>query len=146
MWKIFPFVSSKEPMTREKWQKLKVRQRRNYFSSQCFFKKKEQTNSTIIPQVDFGRNWRHQNDISKLTDLFFYFSIFNDEFYSHTEKTHLALGNLTKLVFWSILSVKNWKVNTVFVSVFSGARFFWRNERKYFTYIPGLGVIICLAC
>ena len=32
--------------------------------------------------------------------------------------------NLAKLVFWSILSFKNWKVDTWFVSVFSGQRFF----------------------
>ena len=33
---------------------------------------------------------------------------------------------------------KNWKVNTYFFSVFFGDRFFWGNERKYFTHIPGL--------
>ena len=46
-----------------------------------------------------------------------YFSIYL-QFY------HLGLGNLAKLVFWSILSFKNWKVNTYFVSVSSGGKFF----------------------
>ena len=32
-------------------------------------------------------------------------------------KKYFALGNLAKLVFWSILSFKNWKINTWFVSV-----------------------------
>ena len=47
------------------------------------------------------------------------------------KKNHLTLGNLAKLVFWSISSFKNWKV-------FSGDRFFWGNKRKYFTQITGL--------
>ena len=38
-------------------------------------------------------------------------------------KKKLPLGNLAKLVFWSILSFKNWKVNTWFVSVFFGDKF-----------------------
>ena len=32
--------------------------------------------------------------------------------YNYTKKSHLALGNLAKLVFWSILSFKNGKVST----------------------------------
>ena len=31
----------------------------------------------------------------------------NDKIYSYTKKSYLALGNLAKLVFWSILSFKN---------------------------------------
>jgi hypothetical protein len=54
---------------------------------------------------------------------------------------HLAI--LAKLVFWSISSFKNWKVNTYFVSVFSGDRFFWGNERKYFPHILGQRHQIC---
>ena len=54
------------------------------------------------------------------------------------KKSHLTLCNLAQLVFWSILSFKNWKVNTLFVSVFSGDRLFWGNKRKCFTHIPGL--------
>ena len=30
----------------------------------------------------------------------------NNKIYSYTKKSHLALGNLPKLVFWSILSFK----------------------------------------
>ena len=47
----------------------------------------------------------------------------NDKIYSYTKKNYLALGNLAKLMFWSILSFKNlqdWKVN-IFLS-FSGER------------------------
>ena len=51
------------------------------------------------------------------------------------------------LNFWMITLTKtpilpnfqNWQVNILFVSVFSGDRFFWGNdERKYFTHILGL--------
>ena len=31
----------------------------------------------------------------------------NDKIFSYTKKNYLALGNLTKLMFWSILSFKN---------------------------------------
>ena len=51
----------------------------------------------------------------------FNFQFLNDKIYSYTKKSHLALGNLAKLVFWSILLLK---VNNEFVSVFSGNRFF----------------------
>ena len=40
----------------------------------------------------------------------------NDKIYSYTKKNYLALGNLAKLMFWPIVSFKNWKVNTYFVS------------------------------
>ena len=48
------------------------------FSSRSFFQKNEQTNSTLLLwnlrsncfRLFFGRNWRHQKDISKLTDLY----------------------------------------------------------------------------
>ena len=45
--------------------------------------------------------------------------LMNDKIYSYTKKTRLALGNLAKLVFWLIWSIKNIKVNSQFVSVFS---------------------------
>ena len=57
------------------------------------------------------------------SNLVFTFQFLNDEIDQNT--------NFAKL-----LSVKNWKVNTYFVSVFSGDRFFWGNERKCFTHIP----------
>ena len=44
------------------------------------------------------------------------------------KKRHLALGNLAKFVFWSILS---------FISFSLVACFFWGNKRKYFAHIPG---------
>jgi hypothetical protein len=34
----------------------------------------------------------------------FTFQFLNDKIYSYTKKGHLAIGNLEKLVFWSILS------------------------------------------
>ena len=40
------------------------------------------------------------------------------------------------LVRLQIFSLKNSKVNALFVPVFSGDRFFWENKRKYFTHIP----------
>ena len=49
-----------------------------------------------------------------------------DKNYSYTKKCLFALGNLEKLVFWSILSVKN----TWFVSVFSGEGFFERTREN----------------
>ena len=42
----------------------------------------------------------------------FTFQFFNDTIYSYTKKRHLTLGNLAKLVFWSILLFKNGKVST----------------------------------
>ena len=57
---------------------LKVRQSRNYFFKPKFLPKNEQTNLTLLLwylrsncfRSFFGRNWRHQKDISKLTDLY----------------------------------------------------------------------------
>ena len=40
------------------------------------------------------------------------------------KKSNLALGNLAKLVFWSISSFKNWKVNT----------FLREREKTFYTY------------
>ena len=74
----------------------------------------------------------------KWEKLSVYFSIFEWWKLELYQKNHLALDNLTKLVFWWILSFKNWKINTYFFSVFSGGRCFWGDERKYFTHIPGL--------
>ena len=39
------------------------------------------------------------------------------EMYDYTKKSYFALGNFAKLVFWSIVSFKNWKLNSEFVSV-----------------------------
>ena len=47
---------------------LKVRQIRNDFFKLTFLPKKERTNSTCFCSF-FGRKWRHQKNISKLTDL-----------------------------------------------------------------------------
>ena len=41
-------------------------------------------------------------------------------YYGYDKKSHLALRNLAKLVFWSVLSFKIWKVNTWLVIVISG--------------------------
>ena len=68
----------------------------------------------------------------------FTFQLLNNNIYSYTIKSHLALGNLAKLVFWSILLLKIEK----FVSVFFGDRIFLGNKRKYFTYIWGLNQVI----
>ena len=57
----------------------------------------------------------------------------NDTIYRHTKK-HLALGNLAKLVFVSILSFKNWsfsKLLSFFCVSLSGERKIWRNKRKF---------------
>ena len=54
--------------------------------------------------------------------------------YRHTKKKHLALGNLAKLVFVSILSFKNWsysKLLSFFCVSLIGARKIWRNKRKF---------------
>ena len=56
---------------------LKVRQSRNDFFKPTFLSKNEQTNSTLLLWylrstcfcLFFGRNRRHQKDITKLTDL-----------------------------------------------------------------------------
>ena len=53
--------------------------------------------------------------------LFFPKLFLYEKIYSYTKKNYFALGNLAKLMFWSILSFKNlqdWKVN-IFLS-FSG--------------------------
>ena len=42
----------------------------------------------------------------------FTFQFLNDKIYSYIKKSHFALSNLAKLVLWSMLSFKNWKVNT----------------------------------
>ena len=34
------------------------------------------------------------------------FRFLNNKIYSYTKKNYLALGNLAKLMFWSILSIK----------------------------------------
>ena len=59
----------------------------------------------------------------------FTFQFFNDTIYSY-----LALGNLPKLVFctWSILSFKNWKVNTSQFSLVTD--FFREREKIFYTY------------
>jgi hypothetical protein len=66
---------------------------------------------------------------------------FNDKM--HSKKSHLALSNLVKLVFWSILSFQNWNVNTWNCISFhcTGDRFFWGKGRKYLTQIPGLKIV-----
>ena len=56
---------------------LKVSQRRNYFFKPKFLTKNERMNLTLLLwylrltcfRSVFGRNWRRQKDISKLTDL-----------------------------------------------------------------------------
>ena len=50
--------------------------------------------------------WKHRPGISIK-----YFLLFSQNLQLY-QKSHLALDNLAKLVFWSILSFKNWKVNT----------------------------------
>ena len=50
------------------------------------------------------------------------------------QKSHLALGNLAKLVFCSILSIKNWifeKLLGFFCLSYTYERKIWENERKY---------------
>ena len=41
------------------------------------------------------------------------FKFLDDNIYSYTIKSNLALENLAKLVFWSMLSFKNCKVSTL---------------------------------
>ena len=56
------------------------------------------------------------------TNQVFTFQFLNDRIYSYTKKSNLALGNLAKLIFWSILSFKNWS----FVKLLSFLwQFFW---------------------
>ena len=58
--------------------RIKVRQSRNNFFKPTFPPKNEQTNSTLLLwylrltcfHLFFGRNWRHQKEILKLTDLY----------------------------------------------------------------------------
>jgi hypothetical protein len=57
---------------------LKVKQSRNVFLMSTFLPKNKRTNSTLLQwylistcfRLFFGRNWRHQKNISKLTDLY----------------------------------------------------------------------------
>ena len=55
----------------------------------------------------------------------------------YIQKCHLALGNLVKLVFWSILSFKNLKSKHLVCLSFLWWQVFWGNERKYSTHILG---------
>ena len=48
---------------------LKVSQSRNDFFKPTFLPKNQQTNSIWLLWSCFGRNWRHQKDISKLLTL-----------------------------------------------------------------------------
>jgi hypothetical protein len=41
--------------------------------------------------------------------------------YNYTKKSHLALGNLAKLVFWSILSFKYSKVISEVIDLHNGS-------------------------
>ena len=69
-WKVFVFFWQPTP--------LKVRKSRNDIFKPTFLIKIERTNSTLLLWnlrltcfcLFFGRNWRHQKDISKLTDLY----------------------------------------------------------------------------
>ena len=71
----------------------------------------------------FSRSLKNISHQRKLKNQVFTFQFLKDKIYSYTKKNCLALGSLAKLMFWSILTFKNWKdwkVN-IFLS-FSGER------------------------
>ena len=71
-----------------------------YFEFVCFFPKKESNWQTDL-------NAKRHSPEKTQTNYVFTFQFFNDKFFNFTIKSHLALGNLPKLLFWSILSFQN---------------------------------------
>ena len=77
LWHLFILTYDKASFVMRMIFSLKVRQSRNDFFKPTFLPKNERTNSTLLLwnlrltcfHSFFGRNWRHQKDISKLTDL-----------------------------------------------------------------------------
>ena len=64
------------------------------------------------------------------TNKVFTFWFLSDKVYSFNKKSHLSLGNLAKLMFWSISLLKNGKLKTLFVKFFSGDRFFEKTREN----------------
>ena len=58
----------------------------------------------------------------------------NDKIYSYTKRSHVALGNLAKFLFWSTLSFKNWKL-TLSLSQLSLVTVFLREwDKRFYAY------------
>ena len=65
------------------------------------------------------------------TNQVFTFQFSNDKIYSHTKKSHLALDNLSKLVFLVNCVIKKLKSKHLVCLSFLWWQVFWGNERKY---------------
>ena len=61
-------------------------------------------------------------------------TIHHGKIYSYTKRTAFGTGYLAKLVFWTILSFKNWKVNIVCLSFLWWVVFIKEPEKIFFKY------------
>ena len=68
----------------------------------------------------------------------FSFQFFNDIIYSYVKKSHFATWQFGKIGVLVNFITHKLKSKHSAISVFSGQRFFWGNERKYFPHILGL--------
>ena len=68
----------------------------------------------------------------------FTFQFLNDKIDQNTNFAKLPIGKMTFFDITVNFIIKKLKSKHLALSVFSGQRFFWGNERKYFPHIPGL--------
>ena len=91
---------------------------------------------SILSDLSLSRETNTQKKLSNFAKL----QALKNKIYRCTKKNHLALGNLAKLVFLSILPMKNWsfaKLLSFFCLSFSHERKIWGNERISFSENPG---------
>ena len=68
------------------------------------------------------------------------FNFLSDKIYSYIKNSHFTTSQFSKIGALVYLITQKWKSKHLAISVFSGQRFFWGNERKYFQNISGLNV------
>ena len=89
----------------------------------------------IFPLVPSKNLWPEETEIAKC--LVFKFLMI--KFTVISERDIFPLGNLAKLVFWSILSHKNWKVNTL---CFLWSDVFLREQEEIFSTYSGSSTLL----
>ena len=76
---------------------------------QCMYLYKSRLNFSIKTLNSLGSDWEiWEKWTKKRVSNFEKNQFFEDTYNLHLQKSHLKLGNLAKLVFWSISSYKDW--------------------------------------